>query len=41
MACFDYGLLTNFPKIVKFTDYSPSSFKLKRGILSVLTKYVS
>ena len=38
---FDYGLFTNIPKIVKFTDFSPSSFKLKRGILPLLTKYVS
>ena len=38
---FDYSLFTNLPRIVKFTDFSPSSFKLKRGILPLLTKYVS
>ena len=38
---FDYGLLTNLPRMVKFTDFFPSSFKLKRGILLLLTKYVS
>ena len=27
----DYGLFTNLPKIAKFTDFSPSSYKLKRG----------
>ena len=37
----DYGLFTNLPRIIKFTDFSPSSFKLKRGILPLLTKYVS
>ena len=37
---FDYGSFTNLPKIVKFTDFSPSSFKLERGILPLLTKYV-
>ena len=37
----DYGLFTNLPRIVKFTNFSPSSFKLKRGILPLLTKYVS
>ena len=36
MAC-----LPNLPRIVKFTDFSPSSFKLKRGISPLLTKYVS
>ena len=35
-----YGSFTNLPKIVKFTDFSPSSFKLERGILPLLTKYV-
>ena len=35
------ALFTNLPRIVKFTDFSPSSFKLKRGILPLLTKYVS
>ena len=38
---FDQCLFTNLPRIVKFTDFSPSSFKLKRGILPLLTKYVS
>ena len=33
---FDYGLFTNLPKIVKFTDFSPSSLKLKRGIIPLL-----
>ena len=37
----DYGLFTNLPGIVKFADFSASSFKLKRGILPPLTKYVS
>ena len=36
-----YGLLTNLPRIVKFTDFSLSSFKLKRGVLPLLTKYLS
>ena len=35
---FDYGLFTNLPKIVKFNDFSSSSFKLKSGILPLLTK---
>ena len=38
---FDYGLFTSLPKIVKFSDFSPSLFKLKRDILPLLTKYVS
>ena len=38
---FDYGLFTNLPRIVKFIDFCPNSFKLKRGILSLLAKYVS
>ena len=38
---FDYGLSTNLPRIVEFTDFSPSSYKLKRGIPPLLTKYVS
>ena len=38
---FDYGLFTNLSRIVKFTDFSASSFKLKRGILPLLTIYVS
>ena len=41
MRELDYGLFTNLPRIVKFTDFSPSSFKLKRGILPLLRKYVS
>ena len=35
---FDYGLFTNLPRIVNF---SPISFKLKRGILPFLRKYIS
>ena len=31
---FDYGLIRDLTRIVKFTDSSPSSVKLKRGILS-------
>ena len=38
---FDYGLFTNLPRIIIPHDFSPSSFKLKRGILPFLTKYVS
>ena len=38
---FDYGLFTNVPRIIVPQDFSPSSFKLKRGILPLLTKYVS
>ena len=38
---FDYGLFRDLPRIVKFTDFSPSSSNLKRGILPLLTKYVS
>ena len=30
---FDYGLFTNLPRIIVARDFSPSSFKLKRGIL--------
>ena len=37
---FDYGLFTNLPKINVAHDLSLSSFKLKRGILPPLTKYV-
>ena len=40
MREFDYGVFTNLPRIVKFTDFSPSSLKLKRGILPLLTKYL-
>ena len=32
---------THLPRIDKFTDFSLSSFKLKRGILPLLTKYLS
>ena len=35
------GLFTNLPRIIVTHDFSLSSFKLKRGILSPLTKYVS
>ena len=28
---FDYGLFTNLPRIIVARDFSPSSFKLKRG----------
>ena len=38
---FDYGSFTSLPKIVKFTDFSPSSFELKTAILPLLTKYIS
>ena len=38
---FDYGLFTNLPTIIVARDFSPSSFKFKRGILPLLTKYVS
>ena len=30
---FDCGLFTNLPRIIVICDFSPSSFKLKRGIL--------
>ena len=35
---FYYGLFTNLPRIIVTYDFSPSSFKLKRGILHPLTK---
>ena len=38
---FDYGLFTNLPRIIVACDFSPSSFKLKRGILSLLKYKVS
>ena len=38
---FDYGLFTNLPRIIVARNFSPSSFKLKGGILPLLTKYVS
>ena len=30
---FDYGLFTNLPRIILACDFSPISFKFKRGIL--------
>ena len=38
---FDYDLFTNSLRIVLVCDFSPSSFKLKRGTLLLMTKYVS
>ena len=38
---FDYGLFINLPRIIVACDFSPSAFKLKGGILPLLTKYVS
>ena len=38
---FDCGLFTNLPRMIVVCDFSPSSFKLKRGILPSLTKWVS
>ena len=35
-----YGLFTKFSRIIVVQDFTPSSFKLKRGILLPLTKYV-
>ena len=37
---FDYGLFTNLLRIVVTCDFSPSSFKLKRDILPLFTKYI-
>ena len=37
---FDYGIFTNFQRIIVAYDISPNSFKLRRGILPLLTKYV-
>ena len=37
---FCYGLFTNLPRIIVACNFSPSSFKLKRGILLLLTKYL-
>ena len=37
---FDYSLFTNLPRIIVAQDFSPSSFKLKRGIRPLLTEYV-
>ena len=38
---FDYDLFTNLLRIIVICDFSPSSFNLRRGILTLLTKYVS
>ena len=38
---FDYGLFTSLSIIIVARDFCPSSFKLRRGILPLLTKYVS
>ena len=39
---FDYGLFTNWLRLIIPHDFSPSSFKLKRGgILPLLSKCVS
>ena len=38
---FDYGLFTNLPRIIVSHYFSPSSFKVRRDILPLLTKYVS
>ena len=38
---FDYGLFTNLPIIIFACNFSPSSFKVKIGILLLLTKKVS
>ena len=35
---FDYGLFTNLQRIIVAWDFSPGLFKLKRGILLLLTK---
>ena len=35
---FDYGLFTNLPRIIVACNFSPSSFKLKKGILPPSTK---
>ena len=37
----DFGLFTNLPKIIFASDFSLSSFKLKRGIIPRLTTYVT
>ena len=37
----DYDLLTNLPRIIIVCHFSPSSFKIKKGILPLLTKCVS
>ena len=38
---FDYDLFTNLLRIIVTCDFSQSYFKLRRGILPLLTKYVS
>ena len=38
---FDYDLFTNLLRIIVTCDFSQSYFKLRRGILALLTKYVS
>ena len=38
---FDYGWFTSLLIIIVTCDFSQSSFKLRRGILPLLTKYVS
>ena len=35
---FGYGLFTKLPKLIVVCDFSPSSFQLKRGILTRLSK---
>ena len=35
---FEYDLFTNLPRIIVACNFSPSSFNLKRGILSYQTK---
>ena len=35
---FNYGMFTNLPKIIIAYNFSPSSFKLRSGILPLLTK---
>ena len=36
-----HGLFKNLPRIIVPHDFFPSSLKLRRGILPLLTKYVS
>ena len=38
---FNYGLFTKLLRIIVARDFSPSSSKLSRGILPLLTKFVS
>ena len=35
---FDYGMFTKLPRIIVTRDFSPNSFKVKRGILPLLQK---